>query len=170
MRVCPISFIHIASLNTSIYLLPMSDVYPVVANTVGTTFIEVSHLYISLDTSPVTHIDVAATFCPSISSYNPYFDLGNWIWCGFQWWRDVISMCGYTSEYPWVEHQVSKNRTVPSDCSYATNSLSGLVIFIGFFWSYGLSCSSAPKLCNWFGLMRVCSISSIYNASLNTMM
>ena len=79
-------------------------------------------------------------------------------------------MCGYTSNSPWVGYQVSKNTTVPYECSHATNSLSGLVIVIRFFWSYGLFCTSAPKCRHWFGLMKVCSISSIQNASLNTRM
>ena len=79
-------------------------------------------------------------------------------------------MYGYTSKSPLVGYQVSKNTIVPSDCRHATNSSSGLVIVIGFFWSYGFSCTYTPKCWHWFGLMRVCSISSIYNAPLNTRM
>ena len=169
MRVCPISFIHIASLNTSIYLLPMSDVYPVVANTVGTSFIGMSLFLISLYTSPEKHIKDADIFFPTISSCTPYSVLGNWIWCRFQWLWGFILLCGYTSKFPWVGYQVSKNKTFPSACRHGTYSLSGLVVFIRFFWSYGLSCTYIPKFWHWFWLMRVWSISFIYNSSLKMM-
>ena len=148
----------------------MADVYPVAADTIGTFFIGVSPFYVSLDTSPEKHIDAAATFCPYISSCSPYFVSGNWIWCGFQLWQYDNLLCGYSSKSPWVGYQVSKNMTLPYDCRQATNSLSVLVIVIAFFWSYVLSCTHTPKYWHWFGLMRVCSISFIYNAQLKTSM
>ena len=143
MRVCSISSIYFASLHRRMYLLPLADSYPFGADTIATSFKGVSPFFVSLDTPPEKHIDSAATSCCYIFFCTPYFVSGGWILCGFQWWRDIISLCGYTSNYPWVVYQVSRNMIVPSVCRHSTNSLPRIVIVIVFFWSYGLSCTYA---------------------------
>ena len=47
---------------------------------------------------PENQVEMADKFRPSFSSCTPYLVCGNWIWWGFQCWRDVISMCGWTSK------------------------------------------------------------------------
>ena len=119
---------------------------------------------------PEKKIKMDDTFRPSISSCTPYLVCGNWIWWGFQWWRDVISICGWTYKSFWEGYHVSRKIIVPSYWRHAVNSESGILIAIGLLASYGFSCISDQKCWHWFGLIRVCCISLMYNASLNTKM
>ena len=76
-------------------------------------------------------IEMADTFRPSISSCKPYLVGGNWIWWGFQWWRDVILMCEWASKYFCEGYHVPRKTMVTSDWRHAVNSESGMLISIG---------------------------------------